>query len=207
MIDAMKIDTIYNLGDVTGYYSEVNECCDELRARNVVSVMGNHDWYLATGTPCKRSRSVNDCLAYQKQIITAENLAWIQSLPPAITTDDINFVHGGWNDNIDEYLTPSISYFKNHDGRYFVSGHTHKQCVENYGDKMYCNPGSVGQPRDGDNRAAFAVFDGGNFLLQRTTYDIDRTCHLMDEAGFNGYYYGCLYTGAEHLQWRVECNR
>jgi predicted phosphodiesterase len=51
-IDSMGIDEIYCLGDTVGYYSEINECCDELRRRNVKYVMGNHDWYIAANSFC-----------------------------------------------------------------------------------------------------------------------------------------------------------
>jgi predicted phosphodiesterase len=73
-LDRIGVDEIYCLGDVVGYYSQVNEVCDELIARDVRCVMGNHDWYMASGTSCPRSRSVNDCLAYQRKVITPRNL-------------------------------------------------------------------------------------------------------------------------------------
>ena len=57
-IDSMGIQEVYCLGDVVGYYSQVNECCDELRKRSISCVMGNHDWYMASGTDCERSKSV-----------------------------------------------------------------------------------------------------------------------------------------------------
>jgi putative phosphoesterase len=198
-IDKFGIKEIYNLGDVIGYYSQVNECCEELRKRKVISVMGNHDFYLATNTNCPRSRSVNECLAYQRKIISQENLNWIKSLPKKIIVGDIGFVHGGWIDNIDEYLNPSEEYFLKIEGKYFVSGHTHIQMSVKYGEKIYCNPGSVGQPRDEDNRAAFATFDGKDFALHRVNYDIENVGRLMEEAGFNDYYYGGLFTGARYL--------
>ena len=72
-IDSMGIDEVYCLGDVVGYYTEVNECCDEMRRRNIKSVMGNHDWYMAANSFCPRSNSVNDCLKYQKQVISEVN--------------------------------------------------------------------------------------------------------------------------------------
>ena len=80
----------------------------------------------------------------------------------------------------------------------FVSAHTHIQAVERYGNKTYCNPGSVGQPRDQDPRAAFAVYDG-EFSLHRVEYNLQNVFDLMDRAGFNDYYYGCLKTGARNL--------
>ena len=107
-------------------------------------------------------------------------------------------VHGGWTNPIDEYVKPSAEYFEKIEGTLLASGHTHIQGVYHFADKTYCNPGSVGQPRDGNPRAAFATFDG-RFKLHRVEYDIERVFQLMHEAGFNDYYYGCLKTGARNL--------
>lgn len=199
VIDSMGISKIVCLGDVVGYYTQINECCNELRSRNVRCVMGNHDWYMASGSSCPRSKSANDCMAYQRKIILRENRDWISSFPPIIKEEGISMVHGGWSDPIDEYLLPKDDYFENISGHFFASGHSHVQCIYQFGDKTYCNPGSVGQPRDGDSRAAFACFDGEQFELFRVAYDIDRVGELMKQAGFSPYYYGCLRDGARRL--------
>ncbi len=199
-IDDLGADLIVCAGDIAGYYSQINACCDELRRRNIPAVMGNHDWYLGQDGHCLRSRSVNDCLVYQRSVITPENKAWLEQLPLQWRLDDIRVVHGGWSDPIDEYLKPTAEYFAPLAGRYFVSGHTHLPTVCDYGDKFYCNPGSVGQPRDGDPRAAFAILEDGHFSLHRVGYDIQKVFELMNTAGFNDYYYGGLLTGARHLQ-------
>lgn len=204
-IDKMRVDEIYCLGDVVGYYTEINECCDELRRRNIKTVMGNHDWYLGARSFCPRSNSVNDCIQYQKTIISKENEEWLRSLPLFLKVDELSLVHGGWANPIDEYMIdPTEDYFSKVEGKYFASGHVHIQTIRIFGDKVYCNPGSVGQPRDGDPRAAFATFENGCFQLHRVEYDIDRVGALMEKAGFSGYYYGSLYTGSRRLQWRDD---
>ena len=200
-IDSMGIDEVYCLGDTVGYYTEINECCDEIRRRNIKSIMGNHDWYMAAKSFCPRSNSVNDCLRYQRQIISKENHAWLHSLPVFLTVGDLSMVHGGWGDPIDEYLKPTEDYFSKVEGRCFASGHTHTQVISQFANKVHCNPGSVGQPRDNDPRAAFATFDGGKFDLHRVEYDISRVGDLMEKAGFSGYYYDCLKSGAKKLGW------
>ena len=200
-IDKLSIKNIYCLGDTVGYYTEINECCRELRERGIRSVLGNHDRYFASNTECLRSKSVNDCLRYQKNIIERQNYEWLRTLPTYINVDGIAMVHGGWLDNVDEYIKLSNEYFENIEGKYFVSGHTHVQQIQSFGDKVYCNPGSVGQPRDNDPRSAFATFDGENFELHRVEYDIEKVGRLMEQAGFSGYYYGCLRTGAKNLTW------
>ncbi|MEW6562858.1 MAG: metallophosphoesterase family protein [Pseudomonadota bacterium] len=199
-IDRLQVERIYCAGDVVGYYSQVNECCNALRERDIPCVMGNHDWYMAGGGFCPRSRSVNDCLAYQRSVIEPDHLDWLRSFPVQRRIGELRLVHGGWADPIDEYLKPSAEYFARVEGTVFVSGHTHLQTVQRYGDKLYCNPGSVGQPRDGDPRAAFAVYEAGEFTLHRVEYDMQKVFDLMDAAGFNDYYYGGLKTGALNLR-------
>lgn len=200
VIDREGITQVYCAGDVVGYYSQVNECCEALRERQIPTVMGNHDWYMAGGGFCPRSRSVNDCLAYQRKVIKEDHIAWIRSFPVQMRIDQVHMVHGGWADPIDEYLEPTQQYFDRVEGTHFVSGHNHIQVMHDFGEKIYCNPGSVGMPRDGDPRAAFATYDGKTFELQRVEYDMQKVFDLMDQAGFNDYYYGGLKTGAPNLQ-------
>lgn len=202
LIDQMGIKEILCLGDVVGYYSQVNECCEELRRREVKCLMGNHDWYIAADSFCPRSQSVNDTLDYQRKIITDENLNWVKKFPVFRNVGELRMVHGGWTDPIDEYLVnPSEDYFEKIAGEKFISGHTHVQQLVNFKNKIYCNPGSVGQPRDGDNRAAFATWDGLNFELHRVAYDFQKVGELMEKAGFSGYYYERLAVGAKDNGW------
>ncbi|MFJ3058893.1 metallophosphoesterase family protein [Herbaspirillum sp. NPDC087042] len=199
-LDAMGAQEIYCLGDIVGYYTQINECCEELRRRNIPAIMGNHDWYMASGGFCPRSRSVNDCLVYQRKVFRTENMEWLRTLPVQLRVQNMHLVHGGWADPIDEYLKPSQEYFARIEGSIFVSGHTHIQTLQHFGEKTYCNPGSVGQPRDGDPRAAFAVWEDGEITLHRVHYDFEKVFALMDAAGFNDYYYGGLKTGARNLR-------
>jgi putative phosphoesterase len=199
VIDQLNITEIYCLGDVVGYYSQINECCEELQKRNVKCILGNHDWYLISNTNCPRSNSVNDCLKYQRGIITSQNLQWLSSFPVYRKIDDLTIVHGGWNNPIDEYLNPTQEYFDSIPNQFFASGHTHKQTIKIFDKKIYCNPGSVGQPRDGNYKAAFATFDGEKFELFRVDYNVVEVCQLMKQAGFSEYYYNRLKTGAENF--------
>lgn len=194
-LDEMGISEIVCLGDVGGYYCQINECCAALRSRNILSLMGNHDWYLATGEGCPRSNSANVCLDYQRGVLSVENLEWLKTLPSEADVHGIRIVHGGWNDPIDEYLKPSEEYFSKLPGKYFASGHTHVQHVWSGGGKTYCNPGSVGQPRDGDPRAAFATWNGNSFALHRIEYDIISMQQKMAMAGFPPNYHENLARG------------
>jgi predicted phosphodiesterase len=194
-LDRVGVKKIICLGDVAGYYCQINECCETLQTRNVFSLMGNHDWYLAAGEPCPRSNSANRCLDYQRAIISKANLDWLASLKPEAQIDGLDIVHGGWNDPLEEYMVPSTEYFSQIPGQFFASGHTHVPCIWSGGGKTYCNPGSVGQPRDGDPRASFAIWDRTGFLLQRVPYDFKSLQQEMQNAGFEEYFYENLAVG------------
>lgn len=196
-LDRLGVVDILCLGDVAGYGPQVNECCDILRSRNILTLMGNHDDYLAHDKPCPRSAAANICLDYQRRVIDPGHKAWLagnplhHNLPP-----DIRMVHAGWDDPLEEYLYRlRPSYFARLTGGRFFSGHTHVQGQWQVGDKTYCNPGSVGQPRDGDPTAAFAVIDGDNVSLQRIHYDIDEVAAAARVAGYEERLFMNLYDG------------
>jgi len=196
-LECLGVSEIVCLGDVAGYYCHINECCDLLRERQIPTIMGNHDNYLAEHMDCPRSNSANACLAYQRQTISAVNLAWLAALPEHANVAGVSMVHGGWNDPLDEYLVPSEQYFDALPGKYFASGHSHVQIIWRGRDKSYCNPGSVGQPRDGNPLAGFATWDGSNFALHRVAYDIGRMQAAMRQAGFTDYFSENLSHGTQ----------
>jgi len=194
-IDRLDVRHVICLGDIAGYYCQINECCETLIQRKIFSLMGNHDWYLATNEGCARSRSANDCLDYQRKVVAPAHLAWLRTLKPQAEIDRLRIVHGGWKDPVDEYVVPSTEYFAGVEGSCFASGHTHVPCVWTNGVKTYCNPGSVGQPRDGDSRASFAICDDYEFSIHRVAYDIGAIQHAMQDAGFDEYFYRNLEAG------------
>jgi predicted phosphodiesterase len=198
-IESLGVKEIYCLGDITGYYVQVNECCNELRKISCKCILGNHDWYMVSNTGCKRSKSANDCINYQKEIITEENLDWLTVLPIFRKIGELSIVHGGWNEPLEEYLYPDEEYFEKFPNNYFATGHTHKPIIQKFGQKLYCNPGSVGQPRDNNPMSSFATFDGSSFELHRVEYDVDKACWLMKKAGFDEYYYKRLRVGSAHF--------
>lgn len=194
-LDALGVTDILCLGDVAGYYPDLDACVDMLRQRGIRSLMGNHDDYIARGAPCPRSDSANRCLNHQRSHLRADTLAWLQDCPLRMRHGPIDCVHAGWNDPLDEYMAPSDAYFEGMEADVFASGHTHVQYIWQGRDKVFCNPGSVGQPRDGNPRAAFAVWEDGQFTLYRAPYDIQRTQAAMAQAGFTSYFSENLSAG------------
>ncbi len=197
-IDRIKCQKIISFGDIVGYYCMINEAIALCRKNNVVNILGNHDNYLLSGNRSIRSSTVNICLDYQKKIISKDNYSWLQCSVSMYRNNNQWFVHGGWNNYLDEYVN-SFNFNKLLDlsVKIFGSGHTHVQSLQINNGTTYINPGSVGQPRDGDSRAAFAILDTseGSVSLHRICYDIDHIAFAMQDAGFDDRYYAGLYTG------------
>ena len=197
-IDKSNVNEIFCLGDVVGYYCQVNECIDSIRERGIRCLLGNHDYYMISGACCE-SKTVKMCIDYQSTIIRKDNLEWLKSLKPDFDTDEISFRHGGWSDAIEQRIKVfDFNWVKDFPQRLFFSGHTHIQGVQKdeLRGKVYCNPGSVGQPRDDKPSAAYAIIGPeGKIELRRVDYDIDEIVNKMKEANLGEWIWKGLYTG------------
>ncbi len=198
-IDEIGCDKILSLGDVSGYYCMVNECIEEFRNRKIINILGNHDSYILGRGKCSRSTTVNNCIEYQKKIITSTNMSYLASSWDYFDDDILSARHGGWNDPIDEYFYKfDFDIAHRFSCKLFCSGHNHIQSIQTKGDVTYFNPGSVGQPRDNDPRAAFAVIDDMcQVRLYRVEYDIDDIFVKMKKEGFEERITECLYSGTK----------
>lgn len=196
-IDGLACERIVSLGDVVGYYAQPGECIDLLRARGIVNILGNHDHYIVSGEGCPRSKLVSDITEYQRGIISAEQVSWLAGSKSYIVEGSTYFMHGGWQDPVDQYLYAISESDIPEEAEIFFAGHTHVQALLDVKGKIFCNPGAVGQPRDGDPRAAFATLEDGRIELRRVPYDIDETAFHMKEAGFPAKCYENLYIGAQ----------
>jgi predicted phosphodiesterase len=202
-LDAAGISQIYCLGDLVGYYCQINEVITALRERGVTTILGNHDHALAhLGGQIPRSRSATQVLERQLDIIEPDHLAWLSALPR-----DLQFthagksyyaVHGGLDDPMDEYIRSiEPAYLERHHIAHDVllAGQTHVPLHVVLGAKAHANPGSVGQPRDGDPRASYLVLDGPELVFHRVTYDVAALIAKMQELGFPDYLYRRLESG------------
>ncbi|MCL1829967.1 MAG: metallophosphatase family protein [Oscillospiraceae bacterium] len=188
------ISRIYSLGDVAGYYPLVNESIELLKTHMVVHILGNHDNYLANDVDCSRSRKVNQAINYQRTVITKENLLWLKDSPTYLEQPDFFAVHGGIHDYLEEYS--DLNEFINIGKPLFLCGHTHIQQYVKKDRKAFCNPGSVGQPRDGIAAAAYALLDDNLVVtLRRVDYDIEYIANATKQAGFSSDFYEGLYIG------------
>ncbi|MGU3494603.1 metallophosphoesterase family protein [Xanthobacteraceae bacterium A53D] len=183
-IDALGCTRIISLGDVVGYYAQPGPCIDLLRQRGIVNILGNHDHYIVSGTGCPRSKLVSEITEYQRTIISPDQRDWLAGSLSCLREGRVAFYHGGPDDPVDQYIYEVSPALFPQDTDTLFAGHTHVQVLINLGGKTFCNPGAVGQPRDGDWRAAFAILSAEGITLHRAEYDVDRTVFHMNAAGF-----------------------
>lgn len=185
------------LGDVVGYGGEPEECVQLLKLQNVRHILGNHDSYVTTGHNCERSKVVAQIIDRHLQELSRDSIDWLKGALDHLREGETLFVHGGPRDTLDEYLY-RVGPETFPDGvRRLFAGHTHVQCIHDFGTHVFCNPGSVGQPRDGDPRAAYAILERGAIRLQRVDYDVARTQRVMAEKGYEEFMYKGLGSGTQ----------
>jgi diadenosine tetraphosphatase ApaH/serine/threonine PP2A family protein phosphatase len=207
-IDTEGPDELWCLGDLVGYGPRPNECCATVAERADVCLGGNHDLAVRGtidleefgGEAAVAARWTRDVLEPQSQKI-------LDGLEPAGTAQDVALYHGSARDPIWEYVLSdesALASLELADSPLVLVGHSHValQVVESAGElaggvapagtevelggvRALLNPGSVGQPRDGDPRAAYLLLDldARQASFRRVEYDIERTQREMREAG------------------------
>jgi diadenosine tetraphosphatase ApaH/serine/threonine PP2A family protein phosphatase len=202
--DAGPVDKVYCLGDVVGYGPDPNGCVELLRSLPHLCIAGNHDWAtlgkldLQDFNPDAREANL-----WNRHQLTPENLAYLEDLPEKEVDEPFTLIHGSPRYPIWEYViyasTAQLN-FEHFDTPYCFVGHTHTPVIfalrEQEGtpkcqasnpslnkpmemgpDRLMINPGSVGQPRDGDPRASYALLDCDALTVEhrRVEYPVDKT--------------------------------
>ena len=185
--DIPAVDALVCAGDVVGYNPWPGACVDSLAERAVATVQGNHDRAVVEDTGFRFNRLASAGVEYARRELDEKQLSWLDALPPERREFDgrVRIVHGH-PDDPDRYTHPAdFSPRLLADEDVLVLGHTHVQHAETYGDGIVVNPGSVGQPRDGDPRAAYAIVDleGMTVDLRRVAYDVDAVREAVERAG------------------------
>jgi len=185
--DMPDVDRLVCAGDVVGYNPWPAECVEELRERSVPTVMGNHDRMVATGRNFRGNGMAQAGVEHANAALNDVQRAWVENLPRERTLADgrVKVVHDH-PDVTDKYTYPEE--FGPHllgDEDVLILGHTHVQHHEAYADGVVLNPGSVGQPRDRDPRAAYAVVDLDDLTVteHRVEYDVEAVQQAVQEAG------------------------
>ncbi len=187
LADLPAVDRLVCAGDVIGYNPWPADCVDAMRERSIPTVMGNHDRMLVAGRNFRGNHMARAGIEHAEREVSDGQREWLAALPDERELVDgrVRVVHGH-PDDPNRYTYPEEFSAALLDGAdALIMGHTHVQYHERYDAGVVCNPGSVGQPRDGDPRAAYAVLDleEGRVDEHRVNYDIDRVMRAVTDAG------------------------
>lgn len=190
-------DVCLFLGDAVDYAADPVPVIEWLQENATYSVRGNHDHSVAQRvalTPGGMFRRIAAGLRpHHFGVLNDTHLTWLAQLPVTqhLTIGDHSFllVHASPRDPMDEYVDDRVEAWESRlqhvDVDFVCVGHTHlPMCLELSGTKVI-NPGSVGQPRDGDWRASYAVIEDGEVSFHRVEYDLDATIEHMKKCGID----------------------
>ena len=187
-------DVCLCLGDLVDYGLDPVPCIDWVRRRCLYTVRGNHDHGVCQNVKLSGQNGFKFLTSVTRPLSRArcgpEDLRFLGTLPltQMVTLDDLRFllVHGTPRDPMDEYGPPDVNFWtrrlQNVDADVICVGHTHQAFMLEVGDKLVINPGSVGLPRDGDPRAAYAIIEDRRVELKRVEYPIDNTIQTIQES-------------------------
>lgn len=198
------------MGDIVGYNANPKECLDKVQSMNCPTVKGNHDEQVAISDPLEGFNPLaSEALMWTRRQLTKEDKAWLDALPFLKQIRDFTIVHSTldtphrWG-YVFNQLDATASFTYQHTSLCFC-GHTHipKVFLSERGEtqtlpftpfqrmtlvpgrKYFINVGSVGQPRDGDWRAAYTIYhaDDNSVELRRLDYDIKTTQRKIIDNG------------------------
>ena len=207
--DMGPVDALWCLGDFVGYGPWPNECIELLRERGVQAIAGNHD-LAAIGTISSEEFNGDAAIAaeWTAHALTPESRAYLLTLEPMAEIEGVTFAHGSPREPVWEYMLSAgtaAAGFETISTDLCLVGHTHipslftehesgvpqvsymaggsSSAVDTA--RLIVNPGSVGQPRDRDPRAAYLVFDteSGELAWRRVDYDIAKVQKRMEKVG------------------------
>jgi predicted phosphodiesterase len=202
------VDAIWHLGDVVGYGPEPDGVVDRLKERGAIGVRGNHDAAATGGSEIDWfNPEAKAAMEWTRTAISETTREWLAALPLRRLETDFTLVHGSPRDPIWEYVTSAalaragLSAISTEHG---LHGHTHVPIAFTMVDgrmrtlapragntvalgegRTFLNPGSVGQPRDGDPRASCMVLDSEarTATWERVAYDFEAVGAAMRAAG------------------------
>ncbi len=204
------VDELWCLGDVVGYGPEPEECLNLLQQYQHCCVAGNHDW-AAIGKIDTSDFNAEAALAcrWTAAQLSQRSIEYLGNLPLRLCRGEFTLVHGSPREPVWEYLlsaqdaaenlewfeTPHCLIAHSHIPLLFRCSAANRIChlcklfeslsLEQEGIRLIVNPGGVGQPRDGDSRASYALIDTERkiFCHYRVDYDVNATQNKMIQAG------------------------
>jgi diadenosine tetraphosphatase ApaH/serine/threonine PP2A family protein phosphatase len=204
-VDAAAPDELWCLGDVVGYGPAPNECCAVLERRTDLCVVGNHDLVVVERLAIDEfNNDARTAAVWTQGVLQPEWREWLSSLEPEARREGVGLFHASARDPVWEYvLSPDAAAgsFQATDEPVILVGHSHvalalddrldggqapdKREIDLSTRRWLLNPGSVGQPRDGDPRAAWLLLDTDRKFAEfhRVAYPIEKTQSAMRAVG------------------------
>jgi diadenosine tetraphosphatase ApaH/serine/threonine PP2A family protein phosphatase len=208
--DAGSVDKVWCLGDVVGYGPDPNGCVELLNSLPHRCIAGNHDWATLGKLDLRDfNPDARDANLWNREQLTPDNLAYLDALPEKLVEGQFTLAHGSPRHPIWEYIiycTTAQGNAEFFDTPFCFVGHTHTPVIFRLDDKrggeecepmaptfdkalqleearLIINPGSVGQPRDGDPRASYAILDLDALTVEhrRVSYPVEKTQAKMME--------------------------
>ena len=205
-IEKQKCTHIACLGDIVGYNANPKECLDTVRALNMPCVKGNHDEFCSSDTPMEGfSPNAAEAGNWTRGMLTEDDRRWLRELKFLRLVSNFTIVHATldapqrWGYVFDKLAAAASFTYQNTPVCFFghthvpvafirdsvVKGGTYSKFRVEPGRKYFVNVGAVGQPRDGNPKAAYVIYDidEGSIELRRLDYDIATAQRKILEAG------------------------
>lgn len=191
-------DACLCVGDLVDYGVDPAPCVDWVRNHATAWVRGNHDHAVAQRVPARGGSGFRALAAATRQHncdrLNHEQMGFLARMPVTryVTLGEHKFflVHGTPYDPLDEYLSDNPHLWQKRlegvEADFVCVGHTHLPFHLDLGDKQVINPGSIGQPRDGDPRGSYAIVEDGRVSFRRFEYDVEAALKAIRDAGING---------------------
>lgn len=182
------------LGDLVDYGLEPLPCIDWVRRHAAHIVRGNHDHGAAQNVSVQGKVGFKYLTGITRALsrpqLRPEDVRYLSRLPVSktVTIDNSRFllVHASPRDPLDEYAPADGDFWSRRlqyvEAEVICVGHTHHPYVLEVGEKLVINPGSVGQPRDGDPRASYAILEDYNVELKRVEYPVEKTIEVIQQS-------------------------
>jgi putative phosphoesterase len=192
-----SFDACLFLGDLVEYGVDPIPCIDWVRKHATCAIRGNHDHSVAQRVPPPAGTGFRKLAGATRQlhwnVLRPSHLKYLSQLPVTqnLMLDGFHFhlVHATPRDPMDEYLAADADAWRvrleNIEADFVCVGHTHIPFHLRLGSCQLVNPGSVGQPRDGDPRAAYAIIENGRVELKRIEYDIEAAVDQLVQSGLD----------------------
>lgn len=219
-IEHDAVDALWSLGDVVGYGPRPNRCCSVTEAGAALALAGNHDLGVVGQVDIDDfSPDAAVSALWTREVLSAEAHAYLERLEPTGRADGVALFHASPSDPVWEYILSSdaaLEAFELTSEPLVLVGHTHVPMavllasralsgglapagteVDLSEGRWLLNPGSVGQPRDGDPRAAYLLLDlgKGRAAFRRVEYAVEQTQAEIHERGLPGALANRLATG------------